>query len=179
MHAPRLRRSGFTLIELMIVVTILGILAAVAVPTFITYMRRAKAAEAPVLLKAVFERTATYYYPERSERGVTGNHTAACVVASADNAVTPRDEKQRGDYTGASWYSLGYTHEYSYYRLEIDNPGGERCHVVANVSNVYTLRARGNLDGDGDLSLFELAVASNGENELYRSRGLYVVSETE
>jgi type IV pilus assembly protein PilA len=163
----------------MIVVAILGVLAAIAIPTFVTYVRRAKASETTSLLKSMFTQVATYYYPERADQGLQGQHTAACVVGSADNAVNPRDVKQRGDYSGPAWRSLGFTHEYSYFRLEISTTGGARCQVVANTLDLYTLRARGDLDGDGDTSLFEVAVGSNGENELYRSRGLYVVAETE
>ena len=55
------RRLGFTMIELMIVVAIIAILAAIAIPNFIRFQMKARQSEARILLAGVHEAEVIFY----------------------------------------------------------------------------------------------------------------------
>src|SRR5262249_6272292 len=77
--------KGFTLIELMIVVAIIGILAAVAIPAFMKYIRRSKTTEASMNVRKMFDSSVAYYEAEHTD--ALNNITAKQFPATA--AVTP------------------------------------------------------------------------------------------
>jgi len=55
------QRKGFTIVELVIVVVIVGILTAIAVPIYQYYIERAKLTEALTMLRAIADANTLYY----------------------------------------------------------------------------------------------------------------------
>jgi prepilin-type N-terminal cleavage/methylation domain-containing protein len=176
--AATARRRAFTLIELMIVVSILGVLAAIAIPSFVTYVRRSKTSEATGNLKSLYLSASTYYQAERTGRGATAATSSNCTVGTDVTIPTPGPNKQKYQSTD-NQLALGFSiSDYVYYSYQIESIASQ-CGWTANAPEVYYFRAWGDLDGDGDQAMFELAASSDSENLLYHARGFYVLNETE
>jgi type IV pilus assembly protein PilA len=129
-----MRRSGFTLIELMIVVAIVGILSAIAIPAFLRFQLRAKVTEATVNLQAVAKAEESYF-------AEFGTYVSA---PTPSPAVLPGVAKL--PWSGSSGFDIiGWEPEgavYFQYLVSADNPGGGTALLR------YTAEATADLDGD-------------------------------
>ncbi len=181
----KLNKRGFTLIELMIVVAILGILAAVAIPAFINYMRKAKTSEATLNIDRIFEGGVTYFEAEHVARGVTSVVLQHCLPTDAAWTPTaaPGADKYNAATTATQWssagsffntwialdFAMGDNHYYAY---QFDN-NGDIVVPLTTAAIAFYAAAMGDLDGDSDTSLFERAAALTSEGTLQGSSGIY------
>jgi len=79
-------RGGFTLIELMIVVAIIGILAAIAIPNFVRFQLRSKSSEGKTNLAAIRTSEESYFAEYGTYINATGSPAAQNVPPSAKQA---------------------------------------------------------------------------------------------
>ena len=95
MYKLETAQKGFTLIELMIVVAIIGILASIAIPQYSDYVKRGKAAEATSNLATLRIKMEQCFQDSRDYSTCTGfctttagNFTYACSPASTATTYT-------------------------------------------------------------------------------------------
>ncbi len=149
-------RKGFTLVELMIVVAIIGILAAIAIPNFLQFRLKAKTSEAKSNLGAI-RSTEVAYFAEWSFFVGNQEEVPARIWSGAGANASIKVQWE----TGTRFSIIGFAPEgnvfYSYALVGSDFPPGGTTTVGAGL----TMEAHGDLDADGDGQTFYLTDSTN------------------
>ena len=174
---------GFTLIELMIVVAIIGILAAVAIPAFMKYIRRSKTTEATMNIRKLYDSSVTYYEAEHAKQdgsilprqfpisqGWTPNGPGICC---GDIGQKCNPSKYAAQFLVSTWQTLNFSvDDPFYYSYQYDSAGTDSAAQ-------FSASASGDLNCDTKIfSLFQRVGTIIGNN-VSGGAGLYSVNEIE
>jgi len=179
----RLKDSkGFTLIELMIVVAIIGILAAVAVPAFMKYMKRARTTEAAPNLKKIFDGAKSYY-----EKGATVQRDGTVVVVQFPTSITNLTPGTRccknADGSGKcsktnwedpTWSTIGF---------EISDPHYFQYQFLSTGAGLptaaFTAGAYADLDCDSAFSTYERTATVDTQGRVVGAASIFIKDDIE
>ncbi len=173
--------SGFTLLELMVTVVIIGILASVAIPSYSRFAAKAKTSEAVHNLSAIADGAIRYFHEEHVDpnTGVVKRSqfpsttqcrprpaTAPCNMYKANPSqwMQPLSET-------LCWRELNFAISKAHYYQYIYNS--------ADVYSEFTAQAKGDLDCDKKYSIFTLKGRVDTATKEVVKSGLIVTDELE
>lgn len=158
------------MIELMTVIVIIGVLAAVSVPLFGRYVRKSKTAEAATNIRKIYDGECAYYISEQTTNA--GVLSSKQFVALPRTPASPTSKKQSANWNTPAWIAVRFnTDGPVLYTYEANSSG-------TGNDAAFTARALGDLDGDGTTSLFErIGAIDAATGDIKGGAALYTLDE--
>jgi prepilin-type N-terminal cleavage/methylation domain-containing protein len=140
-----MKRSGFSLIELMVVVAIIAFLAMIAVPNFNRFLAKAKRAEAYMNLSSIYAAEKAYY----------AEHGKYSDVLNGEGGIGWKPE-------GKTYYTYGFAGAdgRNHFVGKLGASGAQLQGSRAD-KNGFVVVAAGDIDGDGDADIITVDENNN------------------
>jgi prepilin-type N-terminal cleavage/methylation domain-containing protein len=139
------KQSGFTIVELLIVIVVIGILAALVITTFSGVQKKARNTERQTDIKAIHGQLEAYFSQQNSYPAMSDVNDAtwrSTNMKSLDGEAL-KDPKGTAETLSASPSGTSYGYA-------VTKDDGSACTTAANDCTKYTLTA--NLEGGGTFS---------------------------
>jgi len=181
MKKTRCRSRGFSLVEIMTTVAIIGILASMAMPAFNKYVRRTKTSEALMNLRKIFDGSVEYFsydFTTRSGFQVKRRFPAPAAPTPGmrfciDNATGGRFKSNPTVWDAPTWRALSFgISDPHYYSYQYDSEGLEKA-------SKFTARALGDLNCNLVFSTFERVGSVNDNLNVVGGGGIFSYQELE
>jgi prepilin-type N-terminal cleavage/methylation domain-containing protein len=139
------KQSGFTIVELLIVIVVIGILAALVITTFTGIQQKARDTERTTDIKALHGQVEAYYAQKGSYPSLTDMNSSSWRGTNMKglDAEALKDPKGSAQTLGASASATQYGYT-------VTNSSGGSCESDDTTCATYTLTA--NLEGGGSFS---------------------------
>jgi type IV pilus assembly protein PilA len=151
-HRRTRSQRGFTLMELMVSAGLIGVLAAIAIPNFISYQARSRRSEA-------YANLASLARAQKAFQAESNEYVDTTLVGSNEPAV-PNDTNYGGLGTkkmpwdsdaGAFSNILGWSPEGQVFYSYGSNTGDPASATACSCDLCFTATAHGDVDGDGSV----------------------------
>jgi type IV pilus assembly protein PilA len=147
-------RGGFTLTELMVAVALIGVIAAIAIPNFMTYQARSRRSEGYTNISAIAHAYKAYYadrgvFPDMlTETTALGAPAASLPDPTASGMAAPGTLKMPWDTATDNFFKIvGWKSEGPvYYSYDVKS---NSCGNACNQQTCFTVTAHGDVDGNG------------------------------
>lgn len=139
----------------MVAVAIIGLLAAIAVPAYMTFMKKSKRSEAQLQLQQIAHKVVIYHYQHRSLPDSAGLFPTV-TACSQPSGMVPQ-QPQSAWWTDPGWATLEF---------HIDDPTRFQYSWTKLSPTTGVASAIGDMDCDGVPDIFTIDVAETGDNIL-------------